>query len=93
MPTRRQTRAVAELLEHLTATATVFPGTRLRVLRYASNGTKRTAHPAQAAPCRESWYLTPGGMGAPVSITRSINAELRLSVATFGPWGQCNPFH
>ncbi len=33
MPTRRQTRAVAELLEHLTATATVFPGTD-RVLRY-----------------------------------------------------------
>ena len=33
MPTRRQTRAVAELCEHLTATATVFPGTN-RVLRY-----------------------------------------------------------
>jgi len=33
MPTCRQTRAVAELLEHLTATATVFPGTD-RVPRY-----------------------------------------------------------
>ena len=33
MPTRRQTRAVAELCAHLTATATVFPGTD-RVLRY-----------------------------------------------------------
>ena len=34
MPTRRQTRAIAELCEHLTATATVYPGTD-RVLRYA----------------------------------------------------------
>ena len=34
MPTRRQTRAVAELCEHLTATKTVYPGTD-RVLAYA----------------------------------------------------------
>jgi len=34
MPTRRQTRAVAELLAHLTASATVYPGTD-RVLAYA----------------------------------------------------------
>jgi len=34
MPTRRQTRAVAELCEHLTATNTVYPGTD-KVLRYA----------------------------------------------------------
>ena len=34
MPTRRQTRAVAELLAHLTASATVYPGTD-RVLHYA----------------------------------------------------------
>lgn len=34
MPNRRQTRAVAELCEHLTATNTVYPGTD-RVLRYA----------------------------------------------------------
>ncbi len=33
MPTRRQTRAVAELCEHLTATKTVYPGTD-RVLHY-----------------------------------------------------------
>ena len=34
MPTRRQTRAVAELCEHLTASATLYPGTD-RVLHYA----------------------------------------------------------
>lgn len=34
MPTRRQTRAVAELCDHLTATHTLYPGTD-RVLRYA----------------------------------------------------------
>ncbi|NCD18853.1 MAG: hypothetical protein EOL89_02545 [Actinobacteria bacterium] len=33
MPTRRQTRAVGELCEHLTATKTLYPGTD-RVLRY-----------------------------------------------------------
>ena len=33
MPTRRQTRAVAELCEHLTASATLYPGTD-RVLHY-----------------------------------------------------------
>lgn len=34
MPTTRQTRAVAELCEHLTATQTIYPGTN-RVLAYA----------------------------------------------------------
>ena len=34
MPTRRQTRAIAELCEHLTATNTTYPGTD-KVLRYA----------------------------------------------------------